>query len=263
MKRILFLLVLASALLAGCKSAQEKALDAAIATNDLSALRQFAIANGEGMKEKVMARYYTAYNRLEKDSSLYSAIVRAPGILARYKAEQNYLGVLPNGIHAAEVKANFEEHKKQAEALGAYLEGLRDAFKQYKYIQKSGSRSAGVELEFSGPDESGRGEISGSNSFTVNKFNAKQAGARVTCNRSGSYYIDDNLRIIAHVEETRSYAGIAGDAYWNRRTVRDAASKYPAPRPRTITLTQVPDSNFKAFKGQDDSGEVSFEAVLK
>ena len=95
----------------------------------------------------------------------------------------------------------------------------------------------------------------------MNKYNSKQVGARVTCTRSGSYYINDNKQIVAHVEESRSYAGIAGDTYWNKRTVRDAQAKYPTPRPRTFTLT--PSANSQTLTGHDDSGDCTFEAVLR
>jgi hypothetical protein len=260
MKRYLFLIALACSLLAGCQSAEEKALDAAIEKNDLAALREFAATYGSSMNEKVSGRYYNAYKRLEEDSTLFSAVQRASSILAKCKAEEKYLATFPNGVHAAEVSASLAEHKKQAEELAACLEGLRSAFKQYKYVEKSRG-GKGTELEFTAPDESGKGEISGSSSFTVNKFNSKQVGARVICTRSGSYYIDDNRRIVAHVEETRSYQGATNDKYWNNRTIKEARSKYPAPRPRTITVT--PSANFQTLTGHDESGDCTFEAVLK
>lgn len=256
MKRYLFLIVLGCTLLAGCKSAQEKALDDAIGQNSLAALREFALANANSMNEKVTGRYYAAYKRLEEDSTLFSAVQHASSILAKCKAEEKYLATFPNGVHSAEVSASLAEHKKQAEELAACLEGLRSAFKQYKYVEKKG-----IELEFSAPDESGKGTISGSNSFSVNKYNSKQVGARVTCTRSGSYYINDDKQIIAHVEETRSYQGATSDKYWNNRTVREARSKYPAPRPRDITVT--PSANFQTLTGHDESGSCTFEAVLK
>lgn len=256
MKRYLFLIVLGCTLLAGCKSAQEKALDDAIGQNSLAALREFALANANSMNEKVTGRYYAAYKRLEEDSTLFSAVQHASSILAKCKAEEKYLATFPNGVHSAEVSASLAEHKKQAEELAACLEGLRSAFKQYKYVEKKG-----IALEFSAPDESGKGTISGSNSFSVNKYNSKQVGARVTCTRSGSYYINDDRQIIAHVEETRSYQGATNDKYWNNRTVREARSKYPAPRPRNITVT--PSANFQTLTGHDESGSCTFEAVLK
>ena len=261
MKRTLFIAMLACLMLAGCKSEQEKALDEAIAKNSLSALREFALTHANSMNDKVTGRYYAAFKRMEEDSTLYAAVTRASSILAKCQAEEKYLTTLPNGIHASEVAANLAEHKKQAEELAACLEGLRSAFKQYKYVEKNARGGRGIEIEFTAPDESGKGEISGSSSFTVNKYNSKQAGARVTCTRSGSYYVNDNKQIVAHVEETRSYVGIAGDNYWNKRTVRDAQAAYPSPRPRTLTLT--PSANFQTLTGQDDSGACSFDAVLK
>lgn len=261
MKRYLFLIVLGCTLLAGCKSAQEKALDDAIGQNSLAALREFALANANSMNEKVTGRYYAAYKRLEEDSTLFSAVQHASSILAKCKAEEKYLATFPNGVHSAEVSASLAEHKKQAEELAACLEGLRSAFSQYKFVEKGARGGNGTELEFSAPDESGKGTISGSNSFSVNKYNSKQVGARVTCTRSGSYYINDDKQIIAHVEETRSYQGATSDKYWNNRTVREARSKYPAPRPRNITVT--PSANFQTLTGHDESGSCTFEAVLK
>ncbi len=261
MKRALFLIAFCTLLLAGCKSEQEKALDAAISQNSLSALREFALSNAGSMKDKVEMRYYAAYKRLEEDSTLFSAVQRASSILAKCKAEEKYLTTFPNGIHAVEVAAGLSEHKKQAEEQAAFLEGLRSAFQQYKYVEKGARGGSGIELEFSAPDESGKGEISGSSSFSVNKYNSKQVGARVTCTRSGSYYIDDNKRIIAHVEETRSYQGATSDKYWNNRTIREARSKYPAPGPRTITVT--PSADFQTLSGHDEKGDCTFAAVLK
>ena len=253
--------MLACLVLAGCKSEQEKALDEAIAKNSLSALREFALTHANSMNDKVTGRYYAAFKRMEEDSTLYAAIGRASSILAKTQAEEKYLTTLPNGIHASEVAANLAEHKKQAEELAACLDGLRAAFKQYKYVEKNARGGKGIEIEFTAPNESGKGEISGTSSFTVNKYNSKQAGARVTCTRSGSYYIDDNKRIIAHVEETRSYQGATSDKYWNNRTVREARSKYPAPGPRTITVT--PSADFQTLSGHDEKGDCTFAAVLK
>ena len=253
--------MLACLVLAGCKSEQEKALDEAIAKNSLSALREFALTHANSMNDKVTGRYYAAFKRMEEDSTLYAAVTRASSILAKCQAEEKYLTTLPNGIHASEVAANLAEHKKQAEELAACLEGLRSAFKQYKYVEKNARGGRGIEIEFTAPDESGKGEISGSSSFSVNKYNSKQVGARVTCTRSGSYYIDDNKRIIAHVEETRSYQGATSDKYWNNRTVREARSKYPAPGPRTITVT--PSADFQTLSGHDEKGDCTFAAVLK
>lgn len=261
MKKALFFTMLACLLLAGCKSEQEKALDEAIAKNSLSALREFALTHANSMNDKVTGRYYAAFKRMEEDSTLFAAIGRASSILDKTQAEEKYLTTLPNGIHASEVAANLAEHKKQAEELAACLEGLRSAFKQYKYVEKNTRGAKGIEIEFSAPDESGKGEISGSSSFTVNKYNSKQVGARVICTRSGSYYINDNKQIIAHVEETRSYQGATSDKYWNNRTIREAQAKYPTPRPRNLTLT--PSANFQTLTGQDDSGALTFDAVLK
>ena len=263
MKHALFLLPLALLLLAGCQSEQDKALNSAIAKNDLAALREFAVANAGTMKEKTQTRYYAAYKRLEEDSTLYAAIQNAPSILAKAKAEERYLAALPSGIHVAEVSENLAEHKRKAEEMSALIDNIRSAVKQYKFVEKrAGGAKTGVEFELSSPDDSGRGEISGAYSFYSNKSKSKTVAVRVVCNPTGTYAVDDRGHLVLHLSETRSYQGLLTDPYWNNRSIREARGRYPTPAPRTLTLT--PASSFQSFSGVDDRGaEYSYEAVLK
>ena len=288
MKKNLFLVILATAFLFGCKSEQEKALDAAIATNDLNVLREFAAVNADVMEEKVKALYETTYNRLIKDSTLYSAIEQAEGLLSSYNAEKSYLDSLPNGIHASEVLAKMEEHKADAEEIIAYLDEIRPIFEKYKFVESAYIGSWGGEdlvdvvgqYEFLGPDESGKGTVIGntkSSKYREMTPRGVLVHVAIESTRSGSYYIDADLKINLTLIEKRTYSGInevlkeyaelreSTQNYLNNQLVPNYKKKYPEPKPRKLILTLSEDkSGFPTLSGVDTKGNrCTFTAAMK
>ncbi len=83
MKKCLFI-ILGVIFLVGCKSKQEKALDAAIKTQQLSALREFESAYPDSIMEaKVKPRFEKALDMLIKDSAYYEMATNGNSILIR------------------------------------------------------------------------------------------------------------------------------------------------------------------------------------
>ena len=204
-KYITLLCTIATALLVvGCKSEQEKALDAAKATNDLNALREFKESYSDQLDEKLLKEYSEAYDLLIKDSTLYAAVTSAGGALGRFEAGNAYVKALPQGIHVEEIKIIIEENKAKAEELREKVAIISKAFKLYKFGDAYNSgRDA---FDFSEPDGTGSGTFTFEghkgrqrykiyfglpNGFTASEFFM----ASWHTYGSGTYYIDDDALI--------------------------------------------------------------------
>ena len=186
-----------------CKSEEEKALDAAIASNSLSALRNYSSIYGESLVDKVKARFDLALNQLVTDSTLYAAIVNAESVLDKYSAANNYIKELPAGLYLEEAEAVVAENKDRVEKMKEALNQIRKSFELYDF--KRGS----IRYVFTGPDESGKGTITGTgpNSLKLHAVELKSSNGHYvfTWDKDyikGDYYIDEDLLIHASTKES-------------------------------------------------------------
>ena len=285
MKRFYFLLfsICISLILYGCKSEQEKALETAIATNDLNQLRVFASSIEGEMESKVKIKYDDCYATLLKDSTLYSNIKQAENIIARYNYEKEYLAELPSGIHFEEVNQMLTNDKEQAEIMTNKLAEMRNAFSQYRFIETTVDgwqggvvmTTDGDEYEFNGPDEFGKGEVTIKAEgipikyqFFDDDFNFLHMYALIKRNCVGTYYVNNDLKIELSIKETRTYSKHPDtdksyrEKYF-KEMITDLKKQYPAPAVRKVILNfEVYD--FPSLSGIDSNNNgCNFRAVIK
>lgn len=228
MKKYLFIVVLGAVLFVGCKSEQEKALDAAIATKDLATLRSFAGTNSDAMEDRVKKKYDAAVETLVKDSTLYDAVINVGNAIASCNAAHEYLKTLPKGIHADEVKVVLKEKELLAESLKEGFRKISKEFSLYEYTssvpRKRGEtyQSDRMTFSFSEIDENGCGTISGKSTGlrTFDLLVKDKKGERISDGNefgdyniayyfltyfvlSGNYYVDDDLMIHASINADR------------------------------------------------------------
>ena len=247
-----------------CKSEQQKALEVVIAANDLSALRGFATANPE-MSEKVRQSYTVALEQLIADSTLFAGVINAGSIIEKYDAEVNYLTSFPQGSHAEEINAVLPEHKESAEKIKNRLDDMRKAFNKYTFRPEN-SIDGGMltELgddvyEFLGPDESGKGEIKIKAKpilVKVNYWSGYRLG-RVNRFCEGTYYVNDELQIVATITEKRSYKsdGSYGDEK-TKELISDMKKEWPAPKASKIILNYSSMEGVPSLSGRDQKGAI-------
>lgn len=207
--------ILGLCLIVSCKSEQEKALDAAIGSNDLNALRECLSTYGETFDEALQAKYDAAYETLIKDSTLFACIESAGSVLGKYTAAQNYIKELPTGIHVEEANAVIAENKEKAEEAEKQLATMRKAFEMYKF---------GL-FSFTGPDDNGKGEITGKYSQSYQRRHSYYVigyDYDVTTNIHGTYWVDDDFLMHASVEETQN---INYKSLWGNKWLREEKDK--------------------------------------
>lgn len=197
-----------------CKSEQEKAFDAAASKNDLGALREFKASYPEGLEEKIQAKYDESFDKLIKDSTAFSLIENAGGILAQYTAAQNYLKENPEGIHINEVNIFLTDNKEKAEKTKSKLDEMRRAFSLYTFGGYT----------FTGPDESGKGELTKSFKTTGHhqRHHYYVIGYKFDVNTTykGSYWVDEEGLIHASAKETNNI--IYGNWFGNDSFLHDS-----------------------------------------
>ena len=243
MKNSLFVIALSVALFVGCKSEQEKALDEAIASKELSTLREFGISNTV-MEEKVQIKYDSALGRLIKDSTMYAAIEQAGSSLQKYVAEKEYIAALPKGNHASEVKASMYEHKEAADKVSEKLNKIKKAFQQYKFIEVEEYEEEIDTYEFDIPNASGEGSVT--IAATPFRFRVPWVGSVLVSRQcSANYYVNDDLMIVMTIKEIRSYSDIKGS---DKEFLKDYAMKScPSPVSRKLVLGFNYDTDFPSI----------------
>lgn len=297
-----------SGLLVGCKSEQQKAFELVKDSNDLNALRSFAATYGDSMEDKVRVLYDTTYTRLLKDSTLFASIENAQSILDRYIAEKNYIAILPNGIHIDEVNVLLSEDKSKADEISQKLDSFRKAFKQYKFVETVLlGWDAGIsdyeeldDYEFEGPDMSGKGNLIITSKPIKSKYNYEFSDGmyhiftltgRVDRECVGTYYVNDDLKIVAIIDEKRSYENdgdfseyesyYRNDMHYGEQTINRCKTEYnskavpalikriksqfPQPKTRTMILVLDNDPNsIPSLSGIDSNrADCFFNTVLK
>ena len=196
MKKCLFI-ILGVIFLVGCKSEQEKALDAAIKPQQLSALREFEAAYPDSIMEaKVKPRFEKALDMLIKDSAYYEMATNGNSILIRYNAATAYVKEFPKGSHVVELQSVITETQAIAEKLKAKIGELRKVFEQYKFVEND--KDGGYyEFDFQAPNDYGQGDVlinaSPIDSKIQDVFTYRLG--RVTRNCTGTYYINDDLKV--------------------------------------------------------------------
>lgn len=259
MKKCLFI-ILGVIFLVGCKSEQEKALDAAIKTQQLSALREFESAYPDSIMEaKVKPRFEKALDMLIKDSAYYEMATNDNSILNRYNAATAYVKEFPKGSHVVELQSVISETQATAEKLKAQISELRKVFEQYKFVEND-SEGGKYEFDFQSPDDYGQGDVMinatpiDENIAYLPGFSAHMKG-RVTRNCTGKYYINDNLKVVLDVDETRSYGRRPNAPKYDADDMKDLITSlkhyHPNPSHRKVILSYS-DKDFPHFTGKDN-----------
>lgn len=271
MKKYLFI-ILGAIILVGCggKSEQEKALEAAIQTQQLSVLREFAVTYPDSIMEtKVKADYIVALEALIKDSTYYEMATNGTSILMKYNAASAYVKEFPNGLHISEMQLVIAATQETAESLKAQIKELRNVFEQYKFVEKDNDGGT-YEYDFQSPDEYGQGDViieaSPIDSKITNVFGGYKLG-RVTRKCTGKYYINDNLKVVLDVDETRTYGRQPGANQYDKEGMEELIYSlkyyYPTPPHRKSILTYS-DEDFPQFSGKDNKNKtIRMSAVVK
>lgn len=146
-----------------------------------------------------------------KEEMLYFVVKSAENSLEKYNAAQKYVSAFPKGKYANEVNTRLSEYKVEAEKLKEKLGEIRKAFQLYSFVPAfvvgfERVKGNGV-YNFTGPDEGGKGEISGSKTERLHLrhpyyvFGYKYD---VLTDYNGTYWVDDDGLIHASVGETNT-----------------------------------------------------------
>ena len=250
-------MILGSIILVGCKSEQEKALNAAIKTQQLSALREFAETYPDSIMEvKVKTDFGAALEALIKDSTYYDMATNGGSMLIRYNAASAYVNEFPEGLHVSEMQLVIDETQEAAEMLKAKIRELRNVFEQYKFVEND--KDGKYEFDFQAPDEYGQGDViidaSPIDSKITSIFGSYKLG-RVTRKCTGQYYINDNLKVVLDVDETRTYGRQPGANQYDKEGMEELIYSlkyyYPTPPHRKSILT-FSGEDFPHFTGKDN-----------
>lgn len=256
MKKCLFI-ILGVIFLVGCKSEQEKALNAAIKTQQLSALREFESAYPDSIMEaKVKPRFEKALDMLIKDSAYYEMATNGNSILIRYNAATAYVKEFPKGSHVVELQSVITETQATAEQLKAKISELRKVFEQYKFVEND--KDGGYyEFDFQASNDYGQGDVL----INASPIDSKIQGVftyrlgRVTRNCTGTYYINDDLKVVLDVDEKRTYGRQPGANQYDKEGMEELIYNlkyyYPAPSHRKVILSYS-DKDFPHFTGKDN-----------
>ena len=263
MKRVLFSICLFILILNSCKSEQEKALELAVASNDLAVLRDFA-ANNSDMSESVRQKYTTALNLLMADSTLFEEVLNAGSIVEKYDAEARYLSAYPQGLHAEELTILLAEHKEAAEKIKNQFAEMHNLFNKYRFSLDDDI------YEFDGPDESGKGTVkikATPISAKVEYWTGYRLG-RIERFCEGGYYVDDEGKIVLTINEKRSYKCSGNWDYGEEKSkelISDMKRLWPTPKPHKIILNITTDeTGVKYLTGIDQVGyEIYFTPMVK
>lgn len=272
--------------LVGCKSEEEKALDAAIASQELSSLRSFYSQYGDKLNETLKNKYDATLDRFVQDSTLFDSIENSNSVLERYAAINNYISAFPEGIYFSQVKEMLSECKDQAETNLRRLETIRKAFKNYQFIELShyvveywenlyqstgGYSVTNTKLtdryQFTEPDEFGKGDviISASSFDTFVDWGTRKATVDREC--SGSYYVNDDMKIILTVTENRSYSlnWKGKDAAEDKNLLQELKEHNPVPKPRKLTLVLDNKGSFPTLYGKESNKQytIFFDTIVE
>ena len=262
MKKYLFI-ILGAIFLVGCKSEQEKALNAAIKTQQLSVLREFENTYQDSlMEEKVKARFEVAMEALIKDSTYYELASKGTNALVKFNAATAYVNELPDGHHVKEMKVIISETQGITEPIKAKINELKNVFEQYKFVETDDNDGT-YTYDFQTPDDYGQGEVLIKASPIDMKiwyqyaFSREYRLGRVLRNCTGTYYINDDLNVVLEVDEKRTYgrhpyANDYGPASM-KELVADLKHNCPTPPHRKLILTYS-DSGFPHFTTNDING---------
>lgn len=264
MKKILFVGLIVFMVIS-CKSEQEKALDSALAKNDLTALRECYLIYGASFDEGLQAKYTAALECLIKDSTLFASVESAESVLTKYNAAQNYIKECPNGVHIEDVNTIINENKEKAEEIDRKLTEIKKAFAQYRF--KSIFSSDGDKYEFLEPDESANGILkiqAASIPVKVTYWSGYRLG-RVTRACEGTYFINDDLQVVITITEKRSYKSEGN--YGTEKTqelIKDMKEEWPTPKPKKLILTYSTQYGSPVLEGKDQRGnEIYWESMVK
>lgn len=265
MKKYLFV-ILGAIILIGCKSEQEKALEAAIKTQQLSVLREFAVTYPDSIMEtQVKADFKVALEALIKDSTYYEMATTGSNALIKNNAATAYVNELPDGLHVKEMQVIISETQGITEQLKAKINELRNVFEQYKFVENDDDDGT-YTYNFQTPDDYGQGEVLIKASpidakiwyDPVDIFSERYYRlGRVSRSCTGIYYINDDLNVVLEVDEKRTYgrhpyANEYGSASI-KELVADLKYHYPTPPHRKLILTYS-DNGFPHFTANDKNG---------
>ena len=127
------ILVLMAVSIIGCKSKAEKALDEAVALNNLPALREYFSLYGQALEGSTKLRYDEALDRLVKDSTLFASIENASSVLERFALENEYLQLEPQGSFYADVLALHDRDSKTAEKMQRLSNHIKEGISKYAF----------------------------------------------------------------------------------------------------------------------------------
>lgn len=265
MKKYL-LVILGAIILVGCKSEQEKALDIAIKTQQLSALREFEVTYPDSLMEaKVKTRFDAAMEALIKDSTYYESASKGSNALVKYNAATTYVIELPDGPHINEMQVIISETQETAKLLKDKISEFGKVFEQYNFVENDDDDGT-YTYNFQTPDDCGQGEVLIKATPIDTKIwyapedvfsNRYYRLGRVSRSCTGMYYINDDLNVVLEVDEKRTYgrhpyANDYGPASM-KELVADLKYHYPTPPHRKLILSYS-DNGFPHFTTNDKNG---------
>lgn len=148
---------------ASCTSKEQKALDNAIGSKDLSQLRLF-IKECPAEKTQLIDSAKAVIVLWEQDSCFYAQIKQTEDVVLRTEAEVNYINQYPNGLYIDSVMAMYDTDAPQAESvierrkvIAEHLDTYRKNIKGILYYYRQSSSWTHF-LVMSPPDEEGKGK---------------------------------------------------------------------------------------------------------
>ncbi len=271
-----FFVILGAFILVGCKSEQEKALDSAVKTQQLSALREFEATYPDSIMEpKVKADFEAAFEVLIKDSTYYEMATNSGSVLIRYNAATSYVNEIPDGPRANEMQTVIEENQVSAQRLKDRISELSSVFQQYSFVEED-NEGGNYEYDFQELNEYGQGDVAiKASPFDVQMWydpedvfsKSYYRLGRVTRKCTGKYYINDDLMVVLEVDEKRTYGRQPGANDYGQGGTAELASDlkhyYPTPPHRKVILSYL-DDGFPHFTGKDIKNRtISMSAKVK
>ena len=261
-----FFIIMGAIILVGCKTEQEKALNAAIKTHQLSALREFEKTYPDSLMEtKVKTRFEEALDLFIKDSTYYEMAHQGGSALIKNYAATMYINELPKGTHVKEMRSIIDETQENAQKLKEKIRELEAVFEKYSFVEND-REGGNYVYDFQSPDDYGQGEVLIKASPIDTKIwydpvdvfsNRYYRLGRVTRNCTGKYYINDDLNVVLEVDEKRTYgrhpyANDYGPAS-TKVLVADLKYHYPTP-PHRKQILSYSDNDFPHLTGKDSKG---------
>ena len=258
MKKYL-LVILGAIILVGCKSEQEKALDIAIKTQQLSALREFEVTYPDSLMEaKVKTRFDAAMEALIKDSTYYESASKGSNALVKYNAATTYVIELPDGPHINEMQVIISETQETAKLLKDKISELGKVFEQYKFVETDDD-GGNYTYDFQTPNDFGQGDViikASPIDVKIQDVFTYKLG-RVTRKCTGNYYVNDDLNVVLEVDEKRIYGRQPGANDYGQASMENLIYNlkyyYPTPPHRKLTLSYS-DNDFPHFTATDKNG---------